>query len=107
MSAPKRIKMQQTTQSGDTLDESEQEIGTKVSEATEFIDLPIENPKAEPEYVEETQEIETEQDEDQYVEDVTYGEESYFTEGDEKAAGVSGFSETYVEGDQTATEAQG
>lgn len=105
MSAPKRVKTMQ--QSSDPLDESEQEIGTKVSEATEFIDLPIENPKAEPEYVEETQEIETEQDEDQYVEDVTYGEESYFTEGDEKAAGVSGFSETYEGGDQTTTEAQG
>lgn len=99
--------MQQAAQqeSGDPLDETE-DIGTKVSEATEFIDLPIDNTKAEPEYVEDTQEIETEQDEDQYVDEVTYGDESYFTEGDEKTAGVSGFSETYAEGDQT-TEAQG
>jgi hypothetical protein len=116
---PKRIKISQTQGSDDPLDETEHEIVTpqplKVSETTEFIDLPIEatqlNPKTEPEYVEETQEIETEQDDDQYVEDVTYGEEkyeeSYFTEGDEKA-GVSGFSETYAtEGDQSATEAQG
>lgn len=107
ISAPKRIKVQQATQQAtdDPLDESE-DIGTKVSEATEFIDLPIESTKAEPEYVEDTQEIETEQDEDQYVDEVTYGDDSYFTEGDEKAAGVSGFSETYAEGDQT-TEAQG
>lgn len=118
--APKRIKItQQTQESSDPLDEPEHEIVTpqhlKVTEATEFIDLPIEatqlNPKTEPEYVEDTQEIETEQDDDQYVEDVTYGEEkydeSYFTEGDDKA-GVSGFSETYAtEGDQSATEAQG
>jgi hypothetical protein len=118
--APKRIKMQQQHQeSADPLDEPEHEIVTpqhlKVTESTEFIDLPIEathlNPKTEPEYVEDTQEIETEQDDDQYVEDVTYGEEkydeSYFTEGDDKA-GVSGFSETYAtEGDQSATEAQG
>jgi hypothetical protein len=89
----------------------------QLKETTEFIDLPIEttslNPKTEPEYVEDTQEIETEQDDDnQYVEDVTYGEEkyeeSYFTEGDDNKAGVSGFSETYAtEGDQSATEAQG
>lgn len=117
---PKRIKItQQTQESSDPLDEPEHEIVTpqhlKVTEATEFIDLPIEatqlNPKTEPEYVEDTQEIETEQDDDQYVEDVTYGEEkydeSYFTEGDDKA-GVSGFSETYAtEGDQSAAEAQG
>lgn len=116
--APKRIKIT-THESSDPLDEPEHEIVTpqhlKVTEATEFIDLPIEatqlNPKTEPEYVEDTQEIETEQDDDQYVEDVTYGEEkydeSYFTEGDDKA-GVSGFSETYAtEGDQSATEAQG
>lgn len=118
-SAPKRIKVTQTQETTDPLDEPEHEIVTpqhlKVTEATEFIDLPIEatqlNPKTEPEYVEDTQEIETEQDDDQYVEDVTYGEEkydeSYFTEGDDKA-GVSGFSETYAtEGDQSATEAQG
>lgn len=114
--APKRIKMAQAQQeSADPLDEQEHEIvipqHVKVSEATEFIDLPIEstqlNPKTEPEYVDDTQEIETEQDDDQYVEDVTYGDESYFTEGDDKA-GVSGFSETYAtEGDQSATEAQG
>lgn len=117
--APKRVKMTQAQESSDPLDEPEHEIVTpqhlKVSETTEFIDLPIEatqlNPKTEPEYVEDTQEIETEQDDDQYVEDVTYGEEkydeSYFTEGDDKA-GVSGFSETYAtEGDQSATEAQG
>lgn len=117
--APKRVKITQAQESSDPLDEPEHEIVTpqhlKVSETTEFIDLPIEatqlNPKTEPEYVEDTQEIETEQDDDQYVEDVTYGEEkydeSYFTEGDDKA-GVSGFSETYAtEGDQSATEAQG
>lgn len=117
--APKRVKLTQAQESSDPLDEPEHEIVTpqhlKVSETTEFIDLPIEatqlNPKTEPEYVEDTQEIETEQDDDQYVEDVTYGEEkydeSYFTEGDDKA-GVSGFSETYAtEGDQSATEAQG
>jgi hypothetical protein len=119
IAAPKRIKMAQQQESADPLDEPEHEIVTpqhlKVTESTEFIDLPIEsthlNPKTEPEYVEDTQEIETEQDDDQYVEDVTYGEEkydeSYFTEGDDKA-GVSGFSETYAtEGDQSATEAQG
>lgn len=116
--APKRMKVSQAQESSDPLDEPEHEIPTpqhlKVSEATEFIDLPIEstqmNPKTEPEYVEDTQEIETEQDDDQYVEDVTYEEkydESYFTEGEDKA-GVSGFSETYAtEGDQSATEAQG
>ncbi|CRK91951.1 CLUMA_CG005563, isoform AG [Clunio marinus] len=117
--APKRIKMSQSQESADPLDDPEHEIVTpqhlKVTEATEFIDLPIEgtqlNPKTEPEYVEDTQEIETEQDDDQYVEDVTYGEEkydeSYFTEGDDKA-GVSGFSETYAtEGDQSNTDAQG
>ncbi|CRK91978.1 CLUMA_CG005563, isoform E [Clunio marinus] len=116
--APKRIKMSQSQESADPLDDPEHEIVTpqhlKVTEATEFIDLPIEgtqlNPKTEPEYVEDTQEIETEQDDDQYVEDVTYGEEkydeSYFTEGDDKA-GVSGFSETYAtEGDQSNTDAQ-
>lgn len=116
---PKRIKISQSQESTDPLDEPEHEIVTpqhlKVSETTEFIDLPIEstqlNPKTEPEYVEDAQEIETEQDDDQYVEDVAYGEEkydeSYFTEGDDKA-GVSGFSETYAtEGDQSATEAQG
>lgn len=78
--------------------------------------MPIEssqlNPKTEPEYVEDTQEIETEQDDDnQYVEDVSYGEEKYeesYFEGDTDKAGVSGFSETYAtEGDQSATEAQG
>lgn len=114
------MKTSQTQDSSDPLDEPEHEIITpqhlKVTDS-EFIDLPIEttqlNPKTEPEYVEETQEIETEQDDDQYVEDVTYGDgeekydESYFTEGDDKA-GVSGFSETYAtEGDQSATEAQG
>jgi hypothetical protein len=117
--APKRIKVTQAQEPSDPLDEPEHEIVTpqhlKVTETAEFMDLPIEtsqmNPKTEPEYVEDTQEIETEQDEDQYVEDVTYGEEkyeeSYFTEGDDKA-GVSGFSETYAtEGDQSATEAQG
>lgn len=125
---PKRAKIQQTSISQtpehpDPLDSQETEIVTpqqlKVSETTEFIDLPIDttqlNPKTEPEYVEDTQEIETEQDDDghQYVEDVTYGEEkydeTYFTEGDDTGkAGVSGFSETYAtEGDQSATEAQG
>jgi len=122
---PKRIKIsttQDTTAlSTDPLDGQDQEMESpqqiKVSETTEFIDLPIEtsslNPKTEPEYVEDTQEIETEQDDDgQYVEDVTYGEEKYdeyFTEGDESGKpGVSGFSETYAtEGDQSATEAQG
>jgi BTB/POZ domain len=123
-SAPKRIKTQQISvtqvqDAPDPLDAPDHEIVTpqQLKETTEFIDLPIEatslNPKTEPEYVDDTQEIETEQDDDgnQYVEDVTYGEEkyeeSYFTEGDDKA-GVSGFSETYAtEGDQSATEAQG
>lgn len=124
--APKRIKIQQTNIShtidtNDPLDAPDSEMMSpqqlKVSETTEFIDLPIEssslNPKTEPEYVEDAQEIETaEQDDDTYVEDVTYGEEkydeTYFTEGDETKAGVSGFSETYqTEGDQSATEAQG
>ena len=119
-SAPKRIKTQLSQQeTPDPLDAPDHEIVTpqQLKETTEFIDLPIEttslNPKTEPEYVEDTQEIETEQDDDnQYVEDVTYGEEkyeeSYFTEGDDNKAGVSGFSETYAtEGDQSATEAQG
>ncbi|KAL7020383.1 hypothetical protein ACKWTF_011497 [Chironomus riparius] len=117
-SAPKRIKTQLSQDTPDPLDAPDHEIVTpqQLKETTEFIDLPIEttslNPKTEPEYVEDTQEIETEQDDDnQYVEDVTYGEEkyeeSYFTEGDDNKAGVSGFSETYAtEGDQSATEAQ-
>lgn len=103
----------------ETPDPLDAEHETLKETGTEFIDLPIEttslNPKTEPEYVEdhEAQEIETEQDDEhQYVEDVTYGEEkyeeSYFTEGDTDKAGVSGFSETYAtEGDQSATEAQG
>ncbi|XP_070506019.1 modifier of mdg4-like isoform X33 [Chironomus tepperi] len=118
-SAPKRVKTQLSQETPDPLDAPDHEIVTpqQLKETTEFIDLPIEttslNPKTEPEYVEDTQEIETEQDDDnQYVEDVTYGEEkyeeSYFTEGDDNKAGVSGFSETYAtEGDQSATEAQG
>lgn len=125
-SAPKRIKtsqqsQQQSQDNPDPLDAPDHEIHVtpqQLKETTEFIDLPIEstslNPKTEPEYVEDSQEIETEQDDDnQYVEDVTYGEEkyeeSYFTEGDgDNKAGVSGFSETYAtEGDQSATEAQG
>lgn len=103
--------------SQDTPDPLDAEHESLKETGTEFIDLPIEsttlNPKTEPEYVEDTQEIETEQDDEhQYVEDVTYGEEkyeeSYFTEGDTDKAGVSGFSETYAtEGDQSATEAQG
>ncbi|XP_070506009.1 modifier of mdg4-like isoform X24 [Chironomus tepperi] len=117
-SAPKRVKTQLSQETPDPLDAPDHEIVTpqQLKETTEFIDLPIEttslNPKTEPEYVEDTQEIETEQDDDnQYVEDVTYGEEkyeeSYFTEGDDNKAGVSGFSETYAtEGDQSATEAQ-
>ncbi|KAG5672374.1 hypothetical protein PVAND_002506 [Polypedilum vanderplanki] len=122
--APKRQKTQvsqivQESHHPDPLDAPDHEIVSpqQLKETTEFIDLPIEttstlNPKTEPEYVEDTQEVETEQDDDnQYVEDVTYGEEkyeeSYFTEGDADKAGVSGFSETYAtEGDQSATEAQ-
>jgi hypothetical protein len=117
--APKRAKTQISHEGTDPLDAADHEIVTpqQLKETAEFIDLPMEttslNPKTEPEYVEDTQEIETEQDDDnQYVEDVTYGEEkyeeSYFTEGDTDKAGVSGFSETYAtEGDQSATEAQG
>ena len=114
--APKRQKTQVSI-SQETADPLDAEQESLKESGAEFIDLPIEattlNPKTEPEYVEDTQEIETEQDDEhQYVEDVTYGEEkyeeSYFTEGDADKAGVSGFSETYAtEGDQSATEAQG
>lgn len=115
--AAKRPKTQASITQEETPDPLDAEHETLKETGTEFIDLPIEssslNPKTEPEYVEDTQEIETEQDDEhQYVEDVTYGEEkyeeSYFTEGDTDKAGVSGFSETYAtEGDQSATEAQG
>ncbi|XP_050069247.1 modifier of mdg4-like [Anopheles maculipalpis] len=99
----------------------------------EYIELPIEsiNPKAEPDYTEETAEIETvdaetEQehhklsehdqgdadDDGNYVEDETYGdmgmskyEESYLTEGEESAKpGVSGFVDSYTSDGGTGTE---
>ncbi|XP_041765353.1 modifier of mdg4-like isoform X10 [Anopheles merus] len=98
----------------------------------EYIELPIEsiNPKAEPDYTDETAEIETvdaeteqeqklsehdqgEADDDgNYVEDDTYGdmamgkyEESYLTEGEEGAKpGVSGFVDSYTSDGGNATE---
>nr|XP_049461677.1 modifier of mdg4-like isoform X12 [Anopheles coluzzii] len=98
----------------------------------EYIELPIEsiNPKAEPDYTDETAEIETvdaeteqEQklsehdqgdadDDGNYVEDDTYGdmamgkyEESYLTEGEEGAKpGVSGFVDSYTSDGGNATE---
>uniref|UniRef100_A0AAG5CND0 BTB domain-containing protein n=1 Tax=Anopheles atroparvus TaxID=41427 RepID=A0AAG5CND0_ANOAO len=100
----------------------------------EYVDLPIVetiNTKAEPEYAEETGEIETveteaeqeqaltehEQSADQehgdddgnYVEDETYGEmskfeESYFTEGEDGKPGASGFGDSYTSDGGTGTE---
>uniref|UniRef100_A0A182PMZ3 BTB domain-containing protein n=1 Tax=Anopheles epiroticus TaxID=199890 RepID=A0A182PMZ3_9DIPT len=98
----------------------------------EYIELPIEsiNPKAEPDYTDETAEIEavdaeTEQehklseheqgeadDDGNYVEDDTYGDmamskydESYLTEGEEGTkAGVSGFVDSYTSDGGTGTE---
>ncbi|XP_052888862.1 modifier of mdg4-like isoform X13 [Anopheles moucheti] len=96
----------------------------------EYIELPMEsiNPKAEPDYTDETAEIETvdaeteqehklsEQgdadDDGNYVEDETYGdmamgkyEESYLTEAEDGAKpGASGFVETYASDGGTGTE---
>lgn len=41
--------------------------------------------------------------------DMKYGDDSYFTEGEEtgKGATASGFTESYTEGDTSANEAQG
>uniref|UniRef100_A0A182JNK0 BTB domain-containing protein n=1 Tax=Anopheles christyi TaxID=43041 RepID=A0A182JNK0_9DIPT len=107
------------------------QIPTQVIEP-EYIELPIEsiNPKAEPDYTDETAEIETvdaeteqEQklsehdhgdadDDGNYVEDDTYGDmgmskydESYLTEGEEGAKpGVSGFVDSYTSDGGTGTE---
>uniref|UniRef100_A0A4Y0ARV5 BTB domain-containing protein n=1 Tax=Anopheles funestus TaxID=62324 RepID=A0A4Y0ARV5_ANOFN len=98
----------------------------------EYIELPMEsiNPKAEPDYTDETAEIETvdaetEQehklsehdegdgdDDGHYVEDETYGdmamgkyEESYLTEGEDGAKpGASGFVDSYTSDGGTGTE---
>ncbi|XP_055704407.1 modifier of mdg4-like isoform X6 [Phlebotomus papatasi] len=88
------------------------------SETAEFIDLPISetlSAKAEPveEYAEDTAEDIEQEGEATYVEEDTYGDmkydESYFTENDESNTkpNVSGFGESYTEGDQTVAEAQG
>ncbi|XP_055704633.1 modifier of mdg4-like isoform X33 [Phlebotomus papatasi] len=87
------------------------------SETAEFIDLPISetlSAKAEPveEYAEDTAEDIEQEGEATYVEEDTYGDmkydESYFTENDESNTkpNVSGFGESYTEGDQTVAEAQ-
>lgn len=124
--APKRIKIQPIPpapvqeQQPDPLDASEleslnpQEI--KTSDTAEF-EMPMESSqltaKPEPEY-EDMQETDNndQDDEGNYVEDDTYGggdttkyEESYFTEGDDTKAGVSGFMDSYSREDQT--DAQG
>ncbi|XP_059611369.1 modifier of mdg4-like isoform X26 [Phlebotomus argentipes] len=93
---------------------------TRISEKSdaEFIDLPITetlSAKAEPveEYAEDTAEDIEQEGEATYVEEDTYGDmkydESYFTENDESnaKANVSGFGESYAEGDQSVAEAQG
>ncbi|XP_059611350.1 modifier of mdg4-like isoform X9 [Phlebotomus argentipes] len=92
---------------------------TRISEKSdaEFIDLPITetlSAKAEPveEYAEDTAEDIEQEGEATYVEEDTYGDmkydESYFTENDESnaKANVSGFGESYAEGDQSVAEAQ-
>lgn len=82
---------------------------------SEFIDLPIEtiNPKSEPEYSEDGGEIETVEQDDSanYGDEEGYSDmkydDSYYTENEDTKAGVSGFNESYGDGDQSATEAQG
>lgn len=123
--APKRIKP------NDPLDNSEgrsqpqqqqqQQIITVTSASDnkslgepEFIDLPIESlpTKSEPDYGDEVHEVDEAGDnEATYVEDDSYGDmkydESYFTENDDGKGNVSGFAESYTEGDTSANEAQG
>lgn len=108
---------QQTSQQSQQQTQAQQQVITvTASDAKsvgepEFIDLPIEAvpTKAEPVYAEEGDDEAGDQ-EATYVEDDSYGDmkydESYFTENDDKAAG-SGFTESYTEGDTSATEAQG
>lgn len=118
--AMKRIK---TASIVDPLEEHEQQQqlvanvpeSVKSNDEPEFIDLPIEpmQTKAEPDYGEDTGEVEAVEQDVSYVEDDSYGDmkydESYFTENDEAKAGASGFTETsYAEGgEQSANEAQG
>lgn len=88
---------------------------TGKNEDTEFIDLPIETipTKSEPEYVDDTadQDVDASEQEGNYVEDDSYGDmkydESYFTENEESKAGISGFTDTFNEGEQSSGEAQG
>lgn len=113
------------TKNSDPLEASEptsqQQIITTIetksnAEETEFIDLPMESlpTKSEPDYGEDTGEVETVDQDTTYVEDDSgdYGDmkydASYFTENDDVKAGASGFAEPYAEtGDQSANEAQG
>ncbi|XP_037029130.1 modifier of mdg4 isoform X36 [Bradysia coprophila] len=113
------------TKNSDPLEASEptsqQQIITTIetksnAEETEFIDLPMETmpTKSEPDYGDDTGEVEAVDQDTTYVEDDSgdYGDmkydSSYFTENDDVKAGASGFAEPYAEtGDQSANEAQG
>lgn len=109
---------QQSTQQPQQQTQAQQVITVSASDAKsvgepEFIDLPMESvpTKAEPVYSDDVGEVEESGDnEATYVEEDSYGDmkydESYFTENDDKAA-TSGFTESYTEGDTSATEAQG
>lgn len=122
--APKRIKPNDPLETSDVRtqpQQQQQQIITVASTADsksigepEFIDLPIETlpTKSEPDYGDEVHEVEDAGDnEATYVEDDSYGDmkydESYFTENDETKGNVSGFAESYTEGDTSANEAQG
>ncbi|KAG4068005.1 hypothetical protein HA402_010691 [Bradysia odoriphaga] len=112
------------TKNSDPLEASEptsqQQIITTIetksnAEETEFIDLPMETmpTKSEPDYGDDTGEVEAVDQDTTYVEDDSgdYGDmkydASYFTENDDVKAGASGFAEPYAEtGDQSANEAQ-
>ncbi|XP_037029109.1 modifier of mdg4 isoform X17 [Bradysia coprophila] len=112
------------TKNSDPLEASEptsqQQIITTIetksnAEETEFIDLPMETmpTKSEPDYGDDTGEVEAVDQDTTYVEDDSgdYGDmkydSSYFTENDDVKAGASGFAEPYAEtGDQSANEAQ-
>ncbi|GAB0086321.1 modifier of mdg4, isoform I [Sergentomyia squamirostris] len=116
----KRTKIETLEQVETTTDAGVNAHMSEKSEA-EFIDLPITetlSAKAEPveEYAEDTTEDIEQEGEATYVEEDTYGDmkydESYFTENDESGTtttkqNVSGFSESFVEGDQSVAEAQG
>lgn len=118
-SAPKRIKPNDPLDGGQTQQQQQQIITVATSDVKslgepEFIEMPLESipTKSEPDYGDEVHEVEDAGDnEATYVEDDSYGDmkydESYFTENDETKGNVSGFAESYTEGDTSANEAQG